>query len=123
MPDILGQEVKATFGRVNALSGARGDGRFLQIDAAIQPGSSGGPVLNALGEVVGMATRSADEALIRRKYRATPQNVNYALKGEYLIRAMRLAGLVPEGRGADGPREWPDLLEDCREWTVLIMVR
>ena len=41
--------MKATFGRVNAVSGAAGDVRFFQIDAPIQPGNSGGPVLDDKG--------------------------------------------------------------------------
>jgi S1-C subfamily serine protease len=123
MPDIQGRELKATFGRINALSGAHGDERFMQIDAAVQPGNSGGPVLNAAGVVVGMVARSADEALARRRHRATPQNVNYALKAEYLIRAMRLAGVMQTGgpEEASGPG-WPDLLESRTDGVVLITV-
>lgn len=53
---IQGQEQKATFGRVNALSGVGGDIRYAQIDTPIQPGNSGGPLLNAKGEAIGVVT-------------------------------------------------------------------
>ncbi|HEY3501567.1 MAG TPA: trypsin-like peptidase domain-containing protein [Actinocatenispora sp.] len=36
--------------------------KFIQFDAAINPGNSGGPVMNAKGEVVGIATEKARDA-------------------------------------------------------------
>ncbi|MGA8114700.1 MAG: trypsin-like peptidase domain-containing protein, partial [Actinocatenispora sp.] len=38
------------------------DAKFIQFDAAINPGNSGGPVMNAKGEVVGIATEKARDA-------------------------------------------------------------
>jgi S1-C subfamily serine protease len=53
------------------ISGIRGNdnGRLIQITAAISPGSSGGPVLNEYGEVVGVAVATVKEA----------QNLNFAI--------------------------------------------
>jgi len=54
VPSIMGLEAKVTEGIVNALSGAGGDRRRFQISASIQPGNSGGPLLNESGRVVGV---------------------------------------------------------------------
>jgi len=47
-------------------TGGFGYGNFIQIDAPINPGSSGGPVTNHLGHVIGMSTAIAADAGTRR---------------------------------------------------------
>ncbi len=81
---LQGREPKATFGRVNALSGPAGDERFAQIDVPIQPGNSGGPLLDTQGRVVGIVTSMLAPAASLKLAGALPQNVNYALKSEHL---------------------------------------
>jgi S1-C subfamily serine protease len=87
--DVQGQEQKATFGRVNSLSGIKGDVRLTQIDVPIQPGNSGGPLLNKKGEVVGIVTATLDSIVILRQSGSLPQNVNFAVKVDYIIPLLR----------------------------------
>jgi len=91
---IQGQEQKATFGRVNSLTGYKGDIRFLQIDIPLQPGNSGGPLLNKKGQVVGVVTATLDAVGALKLSGHLPQNVNYAVKSDYIIPLIR--DLIPD---------------------------
>jgi len=52
----LGLEGSVSDGVVSAFRPSKPDGNLIQITAAVSPGSSGSPVLNSSGEVVGIAT-------------------------------------------------------------------
>jgi serine protease Do len=55
----FGMEETMTAGIISAktrIPDSRGNGYYLQTDAALNPGSSGGPLVNLRGEVVGMST-------------------------------------------------------------------
>jgi len=65
----LGLEQTVSEGIVSAI---RGIGRLLQITAPISPGSSGSPVVNMKGEVVGVATLQFTQG----------QNLNFAVSAE-----------------------------------------
>jgi len=80
---ILGTDAKFTEGSVSSLSGIQNDASFFQMSVPVQPGNSGGPVVNVRGEVVGIVTATA---AIEAFYAATgslPQNINWASKSDY----------------------------------------
>lgn len=87
---LQGQEQKATFGRVNALTGLKDDIRLAQIDVPIQPGNSGGPLFNDRGEVVGVTSATLDQFVTLKASGVLPQNVNFAVKVDYIIPALRM---------------------------------
>lgn len=66
------------------VSGFRGSGpeRLLQITAPISPGSSGGPIINSQGEVVGVAVATFKEG----------QNLNFAVPASYVISLLKNTG-------------------------------
>lgn len=84
LASLQGQEMRASFGRINALSSLNSDNRHLQIDAPVQPGSSGGPLIGPDGRVVGIVTARLDDLAILRATGALPQNVSFGLKIDYL---------------------------------------
>ena len=81
--DLLGKEVKYTDGSISSLSGLKGDATFFQISVPIQPGNSGGPLVNEKGNVVGIVTATAAVEAFYQATGSMPQNVNWAVKGAY----------------------------------------
>ena len=67
-------------GTVSALAGLMDDSRFLQISAPIQPGNSGGPLLDNSGNVVGVIVSSISASTIMKYTGSIPQNINFAIK-------------------------------------------
>ena len=82
---LQGNEIKATFGEINSLSGVQGDIRLYQIDAPIQPGNSGSPLLNMKGEVIGIVNASLNQVRMLKETGTLAQNVNYAIKLSYAL--------------------------------------
>ena len=81
---VLGFEPKFTDGSISALSGFRGEASFIQITVPVQPGNSGGPLMNDRGEVLGIITSTAPIAPFLASG-SLPQNVNWAVKADYAM--------------------------------------
>ena len=75
----LSDSVKITRGIVSSLSGLNNNIGQIQIDAALQPGNSGGPVLNESGELVGIASAGLNKLLMAKESKYIPENVNFAV--------------------------------------------
>lgn len=83
-PDMLGGEAKFTEGAISSLS-VGGDAGYMQISVPVQPGNSGGPLLNRSGEVVGVVVATASALSFLKGTGALPQNVSWAVKGGFAV--------------------------------------
>ena len=82
--ELQGFAPKLTKGEISSLTGVQDDPREFQISVAVQPGNSGGPLVNQYGNVVGIvAAKLADMATLETTG-SLPQNVNYAVKSSVL---------------------------------------
>lgn len=120
---LQGQEQKATFGHVNSTTGMQGDQRFAQVDVPIQPGNSGGPLIDGEGGVVGVVTSMLHPKLTMEMAGVVPQNVNYAVKSDY-VHALLQSGL-PGGWHSEPweqkKRDYADLVAEAEDSVVLII--
>ncbi len=80
----LGLELTLSVGVVAALRRVAG-GAYLQISAPVSPGSSGSPVINMAGEVVGVASLQVVQG----------QNLNFAVPGSRALALQRRAAARP----------------------------
>jgi serine protease Do len=98
LPESVTRGIVSGVGRVE-----KHDGTWIQTDAAINPGNSGGPLVDATGEVVGIATftRLGPDG-------AKLEGLNFALSAQDLINVMNREipeapiGFGPESRDVDG---------------------
>jgi S1-C subfamily serine protease len=77
---LLSSEFSVTTGIVSSLGGIGNDSRFLQISAPVQPGNSGGPLLDTSGFVVGIVAEKLDALKVAQITGAIPENINFAIK-------------------------------------------
>tara|TARA_B100001094_G_scaffold290958_1_gene308943 strand:+ start:140 stop:1069 length:930 start_codon:yes stop_codon:yes gene_type:complete len=77
---MMSDEIKTTRGVVSALAGLNNNYSWLQIDATLQPGNSGGPVIDSNGGVIGVAVAKADVATIFEYTGSVPEGISFAIK-------------------------------------------
>jgi len=95
LPGILSSSGNFTWGNITALSGMKDDTRFLQTSTPIQPGNSGGPLLDSSGRVVGVVVSQLNAMAMMQKDRSVPQNVNFAIQSSVVINFLSVKGITP----------------------------
>jgi S1-C subfamily serine protease len=123
-PGIQGVQPKLTSGEVNSLAGIRDDPRYFQVSMPIQPGNSGGPLVDARGSVVGIITSFLNPTFTYARTRSLPQAVNYAVKSSY---ALSLLESVPDAKPVTTPSPstsdpTENVIKRLQEATVLVLV-
>ncbi|HOM49308.1 MAG TPA: trypsin-like peptidase domain-containing protein, partial [Candidatus Hydrogenedentes bacterium] len=80
---------KVTMGIISALTGMHDDENNYQIDAAVQPGNSGGPLFFTSGEVVGVISARVNDGYYAEATGSIAQKINYAVKMEAVLSFLR----------------------------------
>ena len=99
---IAGTSMHLTSGNVSALAGVDDDRRFFSFTAPVQPGNSGGPLIDARGAVLGLVVARLSEDFIAETTGSLPQNVNYALNEAELADFLRRNAVLPTADGLAG---------------------
>jgi S1-C subfamily serine protease len=92
LTSIMGKNMKVTNGIINAKSGIMDDNTVYQISVPIQPGNSGGALFNEDGNVIGITTSQLNLDIIETNV----ENVNYAVKSDYIIALASKAGIIEQ---------------------------
>ncbi len=91
--EVISSGVKVTMGIVSSLSGIGNNFSNMQIDAAIQPGNSGGPILNTKGNVIGVAVAKLDLKTMIKNYGVIPEDTNFGIKSSVLKNFIEANGI------------------------------
>ena len=117
---LLSTSGNFTVGNISAVTGLGDDSRYLQISAPIQPGNSGGPVLDQSGNVVGVVVSKLDVIKIAAAIDDVPQNVNFAIKSTVLTNFLDASGISYSTAGPQQSLQPADLAELAKSISVLI---
>jgi hypothetical protein len=117
---LLATTANLSVGNVSALAGLGDDSRYVQISAPVQPGNSGGPLLDASGHLVGIVTAKLNAARVARFTGDIPQNVNFALKAEVARTFLDSKGIVYREARSDQQLSPADVGDIARLFTVFI---
>ena len=86
MSRLLGNNARMSKGVVSATAGMKDDPKQIQISAEIQPGNSGGPVLDRDGQVIGVIQQTINPwRVVQSTGGALPQNVNFSVKNDPVV--------------------------------------
>jgi S1-C subfamily serine protease len=115
LSDVLGTELKVTTGIISSMSGYKGKDTNLQFSAAIQPGNSGGPLVDQFNRLVGVTTA----ALIGKDI----QNLNFAVKAANVQRFLGANRIDFEISTSKTPVDIPTIVEKSNEYVRLILCK
>lgn len=119
---VLSSGGNLTPGVVSALTGLGNNTNQIQITAPIQPGSSGSPVINRKGEVVGVVSMKLSDSKMAKATGQVGQNVNFAVSGQTLKTFLDTHKVEYRGSGmfSFGGKSTADLADEARKWTLVV---
>ena len=121
---LQGFAPKLAKGEIAALSGAEDDPHYFQISVPVQPGNSGGALVNEHGNVVGIVSAKLDATAALEETGALPENVNYAVKSGFLLTFLEsvpdVAAKLKAPNTAD--RKFEDVVKTAQSAAVLVLV-
>jgi TPR repeat protein len=121
---LQGFAPKLAKGEIAALSGAQDDPRYFQISVPVQPGNSGGALVDERGNVVGVVAAKLNVAAAVATSGALPENVNYAVKSSFLLSFLEsvpeVAAKLKEPNTKD--RKFEDVVKSAEQAAVLVLI-
>jgi len=119
-PGLQGVSAKYTKGTISSLTGFKDDLRLYQISIPIQPGNSGGALLDEHGNALGVVMAMLNAKTTFQVSGSLPQNVNYAVKSLY---AQAMIDTMPEvaGKLLSPSRSKANAIDNAQERTVMVI--
>lgn len=115
----ISRALNYTTGIVSSTTGIRGDRTRLQITAPIQPGNSGGPVLDTAGRQVAVVVSKASATL---QMESNVENIGWVIRGGQAVEFLRRFGVNPIIETQEPPISLPaaSVVEDWRSRVLRI---
>ena len=91
--DIFSNTIKVTTGIVSAVRGMGDDSSQFTMDAAVQKGSSGGPIYDENGNIIGVVVSQLNKLKVAKAIGSLPELVNFGIKASTVKQFLNSSGL------------------------------
>ncbi len=120
---LQGFEPKLSKGDISSLAGIQDNVRYFQISVPVQPGNSGGALVDERGNVVGVVSAQLSQKAALESSGTLAQSVNYAVKSSYLLGFLEAVPEASEGMPDAKTHEqrFEAMVDDVKKATVLII--
>jgi len=121
---LQGFAPKLAKGEIASLSGAGDDARYFQISVPVQPGNSGGALVDERGNVVGVVSAKLSARAALAASGSLPENVNYAVKSSFLLGFLESVPEVSARIKESNTKEtkFEDVVKAAQAAAVLVLV-
>ena len=121
---LQGLASKLAKGEIASLSGAGDDARYFQISVPVEPGNSGGALVDERGNVVGVVSAKLSAWAALATSGSLPENVNYAVKSSFLLGFLEslpeVSAKLKEPNTKE--RKFEDVVKSAEQAAVLVLV-
>jgi S1-C subfamily serine protease len=117
---LLSSEASVATGIISALAGPHDDKKLVQITAPVQPGNSGGPLVDASGAVIGVIVSKLNAVRVAQVTGVIPENINFAVNTDLVRALLDKHGIKYDTTEASEPLATPAIAERALKYTVLV---
>jgi S1-C subfamily serine protease len=115
--DAFSSSIKVTTGVVSSTRGVGDDSGQFQLDAAVQPGNSGGPIYDSGGNIVGVVISQ----LNKKTFGSLVENVNFGIKASTVRKFLILSGLPSKKVEQTDEKSTEDLANIAEHQALMVM--
>ena len=119
--ELYNNTIKVTGGMVSAVKGMGDDSAQFQMDAAVQPGNSGGPIYDENGNIVGVVISQLDKRKVEKAIGSLPENVNFGIKASTVRQFLTSAGLPTKWSNRTERKSTKELAQIAKNQTVMVV--
>ena len=119
--ELYSNTIKVTGGMVSAVKGMGDDSAQFQMDAAVQPGNSGGPIYDENGNIVGVVIAQLNKLKVAKAIGSLPENVNFGIKASTVRQFLTSAGLPTKWSNRTKRMSTKELAQIAKNQTVMVV--
>ncbi len=116
---ILSSYPSLTVGNISSAGGLKGSKNHFQFSAPVQPGNSGGAIVDYQGRLVGVVSSSLNQEMMLKESGTTSQNVNFGVDLQLVKKFFGKHGV--DYALADSTLNFEQASQDAVEYTVQIL--